>query len=84
MIEAKLTSKGQVTIPIEIRRMLNLKAGDQLSFNINEHGIILEKSSRPLSIQERFANYDINESNKELTESMKEFDTGNDVGREDL
>jgi AbrB family looped-hinge helix DNA binding protein len=83
MIEAKLTSKGQITIPREIRRMLNLKSGDQLSFNISEHGIILEKSSRPLTIQERFANYHIKDSNKELTESMKEIDTGNNVGEEE-
>ncbi|PAV30460.1 hypothetical protein CIL05_04975 [Virgibacillus profundi] len=84
MLEAKLTSKGQVTIPIEIRRMLNLKSGDQVSFNVNEHGIILRKYNRSLSIQERFANYDFSNLNKELEKSMKEIDTGYDVGEEAL
>ena len=33
MIEAKLTSKGQITIPIEIRRLLDIDTGDSISFN---------------------------------------------------
>ena len=41
MIKAKLTSKGQITIPIEIRRLLDVKEGDQISFTINEYGITI-------------------------------------------
>lgn len=29
---AKITSKGQITLPISIRRMLNLKDGDKVAF----------------------------------------------------
>ncbi|MDX9866105.1 MAG: AbrB/MazE/SpoVT family DNA-binding domain-containing protein [Anaerolineaceae bacterium] len=29
---AKITSKGQVTLPINIRRALNLKTGDKVAF----------------------------------------------------
>src|SRR5690625_6460899 len=37
---------------------------------------------RPLTIQERFANYDFDQSNEELKEAMKEADTGeNKIGR---
>jgi AbrB family looped-hinge helix DNA binding protein len=32
MLKAKLTSKGQVTIPTALRRQLNLEAGDELLF----------------------------------------------------
>ena len=32
---ATLTSKGQITLPLAIRRRLNLKAGDQLEFDEN-------------------------------------------------
>lgn len=82
MFEAKLTSKGQITIPIEVRRALNVNNGDRISFNINEHGVVMDKSNRPQTIQERFADYDINRSNKEVENNMKEFDMGEDVGEE--
>lgn len=84
MIRAKLTSKGQITIPIEIRRLLNVKTGDEIFFDIKEYGIVIEKSNRPLTIQERFANYEINPSNKELQEDMREIQTGEEVGEETL
>ena len=29
---AKITSKGQITFPISIRRILNLKDGDKVAF----------------------------------------------------
>lgn len=34
-----MTSKGQVTVPVEIREMLNLQTGDRLDFEI-ENGAI--------------------------------------------
>ena len=34
---AKITSKGQITLPISIRRILNLKDGDKVAF-IEENG----------------------------------------------
>lgn len=33
---AKVTSKGQVTIPVEVRKSLGIKAGDHLRFE--QHG----------------------------------------------
>ena len=35
---AKLSSAGQITVPIEIRRILRLKAGDKILFTQNESG----------------------------------------------
>src|SRR5690625_5509263 len=80
MLEAKLTSKGQITIPVEIRRLLNVKAGDHVSFQVNEQQVVMEGKKRPLTIQERFANYDFDQSNEELKEAMKEADTGENIG----
>ncbi len=36
---AKVTSKGQVTVPREIRRRLGVRAGDRLLFEEDEKGV---------------------------------------------
>jgi antitoxin PrlF len=38
MPTAALTSKGQITIPIEVREELGLKAGDRIEFVKNDEG----------------------------------------------
>lgn len=38
MSVAKMTSKGQVTIPADIRKRLKLKPGDSLDFQVEENG----------------------------------------------
>ena len=82
MLEAKLTSKGQITIPIEIRKKLGVDTGDAISFQVKEAGIVVEKANRPQTIQERFANYDVSAEKNEVREEMKEFDVGETVGEE--
>ena len=43
---AKISTNGQVTIPIEIRRKLKLKAGDKILFLESDNGeIILSNAS---------------------------------------
>lgn len=37
---AKVTSKGQVTIPVEVRRHLGIEAGDRVSFIVAEDGSV--------------------------------------------
>jgi antitoxin PrlF len=37
--QATITSKGQVTIPREVRRMLGVETGDKLIFENDESGI---------------------------------------------
>ena len=37
-ISAKITSKGQVTLPAKLRRELGLKPGDRIDFRKNEAG----------------------------------------------
>jgi antitoxin PrlF len=37
--QAKITSKGQVTIPREVRRRLGVKAGDRLQFEEDGEGV---------------------------------------------
>ncbi len=41
MVRARLTSKGQLTIPVEIRRRYGLATGDQVEFVAEERGAYL-------------------------------------------
>jgi AbrB family looped-hinge helix DNA binding protein len=43
---AKLTSKGQITIPIEIRKKLKLKEGDKVFFLEEKGKIYFENASQ--------------------------------------
>jgi len=38
---AKVTSKGQVTIPISIREILRLEAGSTVMFKVTKKGVLL-------------------------------------------
>ena len=40
MSAATVTSKGQITIPKEIRAMLNLHSGDKVNFIVDESGVV--------------------------------------------
>ena len=51
--QARITSKGQVTIPLEVRRILGVRAGDKVVFEDDEAGIRV----RPLRNQSAFAKY---------------------------
>lgn len=42
---AKVTSKGQVTVPVEVRRFLGVKPGDKLRFEPQKDGIRLVRDS---------------------------------------
>ena len=45
---AKLTTKGQITIPIEIRKKLNVGAGDKVVF-LEENGRIFIENAEKLN-----------------------------------
>lgn len=34
----RVTQKGQVTIPLEVRRALGIKPGSEVQFDLDEHG----------------------------------------------
>ena len=42
---AKLTSKGQLTVPVAIRKKLNLKEGDKVVFLSDDDGIRIVNAS---------------------------------------
>ena len=42
MTSATITSKGQVTIPAEVRRKLSLKSGDKVAFYLENGRVVLK------------------------------------------
>jgi len=50
MAASKLTSKFQATIPQDIRSILDLKAGDQIVFQIIDDGQVLIKKATPMDL----------------------------------
>jgi antitoxin PrlF len=53
-LEAKVTSKGQLTIPKEVRRALGIREGDSLIFDMDDGGEVRVRVARkPVS----FADY---------------------------
>ncbi len=51
--QARITSKGQITVPREIRRVLGVRTGDQLIFESDEAGVRV----RPARTESPFAKY---------------------------
>ncbi|MEM9303813.1 MAG: AbrB/MazE/SpoVT family DNA-binding domain-containing protein [Pseudomonadota bacterium] len=55
MSTATLTSKGQITLPIEVRRALNLTPGDKVDFVSTGDGFLLVLRDRDIrSLRGRF------------------------------
>ena len=51
--QAKLTSKGQITVPREVRRLLGVRAGDRLLFESDGNQVRV----RPVRTQSAFSKY---------------------------
>jgi len=46
MPSAKLTSKGQITIPREVREALGLHTGDRLAFRVYDNGTVVVEAEK--------------------------------------
>lgn len=51
--QARITSKGQITVPREVRRMLGVRAGDRLVFEGDSKGMRV----RPVRTRSSFSKY---------------------------
>lgn len=47
---ARVTSKGQITIPKEVRDALGIVEGDEVVFRIEEHRAVLAKTANLLDL----------------------------------
>ena len=43
-VAARVTSKGQITIPKEVREALGIAAGDEVVFKVEEHRAVLART----------------------------------------
>lgn len=48
MYSSSINSKGQITLPNEIRTFLGLKAGDKIAFSIEDGRVVLFKKLAPI------------------------------------
>lgn len=49
---AKVSSNGQITVPVEIRRKLNIKEGDKIIFLEKPNGEIVIQNSSVIAIRQ--------------------------------
>lgn len=47
---AKVSSNGQITVPIEVRRLLALKSGDKLLFRRKKNGEVVISNASAIAI----------------------------------
>jgi bifunctional DNA-binding transcriptional regulator/antitoxin component of YhaV-PrlF toxin-antitoxin module len=50
--ESSLTSKEQLTLPLAIRRILGVKAGDSLVWGLDDQGQITVEAGRPHTLED--------------------------------
>jgi AbrB family looped-hinge helix DNA binding protein len=67
----KIKTKGQVTIPAEFRRDLNLKEGDLLEALVERGGILLKPKTVVDRYDEEWAKNLLKEAQKEATRNPK-------------
>ncbi len=53
----KVTSKGQVTIPHQIRSILSIRSGDEIIFEIDESKVVLKKKSASIENLKKYVGF---------------------------
>jgi len=76
MLRARLTSKGQVTIPVALRRMLNLQPGDELVFDFGPGGEVKVRALKRKRLTELYASLPAKRPYPGKTEVREEVATG--------
>jgi AbrB family looped-hinge helix DNA binding protein len=52
--KSKITSKGQITLPIAIRKRLGLSEGDHVVFDVDETGAVKPRPERSENRSEKY------------------------------
>ena len=68
---AKVSSNGQITVPVEIRRKLNIKEGDKIIFLEKSNGEIFLQNSSFFAIKQAQSKLsDIDQSEDEVLQDV--------------
>ena len=72
---ARVTSKGQITIPREVRRLLGVRTGDTLLFEGTEAGVQVrqERKQSPFEKYRGIGNPGIPSGRKAVLEAIREL-----------
>lgn len=71
---AKVSSNGQITVPVEIRRKLNIKEGDKIIFLENANGDIILQNSSGIAIREAQSSLkDVRVSEEDILQDVMEL-----------
>ena len=70
MYSAKVTGKGQITIPVEMRNALKIKPGTRIDFYEGEGGefILRAKTGSIMDMRGCLAGYDLPKTDEEMNE----------------
>lgn len=71
MYKAKLTSKGQITLPLEVRNAMGLKAGEKVVFFGGQEGeFIVRRVGSIMELEGCLAGIDVARTDEEMNELL--------------
>jgi antitoxin PrlF len=74
MPKAKMTSKGQITIPVEVRKALGLKTGEKVAFLPGENGEFrLRRVGSINDLRGILAGLDVPKTDEEMNREIAEY-----------
>lgn len=72
MQTSTITSKGQVTIPAEMRKRLGLKPGDQVGFIVDEDGIRVVRREHRIEAAFGICKADVSVTDEDMERVIRE------------
>ena len=72
MVKTRITQKGQVTVPKEVRERLGLRPGDELEFT-EEDGVFRLRKRIPPTILKKYRGYLKNLADRDPDELVQEM-----------